>query len=66
MAATLPSHSMGKSNQPPTPSEQTLEVLLDKVAIAREQLTSIERTVERLRADITKGQKQKDGAGKIR
>jgi hypothetical protein len=66
MATTLPSHSMGKSNQPLTPPEQTLEVLLDKVAIAREQLTSIERTVERLRADITKGQKQKDGVGKIR
>jgi hypothetical protein len=41
---------MRKSNQTLTPPEQTLEVLLDQVAIAREQLTSIERTVERLRA----------------
>jgi len=41
------------------PAEQTLEVLLDKVANTREELLGIERTLERLRADISKSEKQK-------
>jgi hypothetical protein len=38
--------------------EETLEVLLDKVANAREELVSIERSLERLRGDIAKSPKK--------
>ena len=41
--------------------EQTLEELLDRVSNAREELVAIENALERLRADITKTQKQKAG-----
>jgi predicted nucleic acid-binding Zn-ribbon protein len=40
--------------------EETLEALLDKVANAREELVSIERSLERLRSDIAKSQKRKN------
>jgi hypothetical protein len=56
---------MAKSKQPPTPSD-TLEELLDRVSNTREELTAIERTLERLRADIAKSQNKKSGSGKIR
>jgi predicted nucleic acid-binding Zn-ribbon protein len=57
---------MAKPKSALTPSEETLEQLLDKVSNAREELVAIERTLERLKADITKVQKQKDGARKKR
>jgi hypothetical protein len=37
-----------------SPAEDTLETLLDKVCNAREQLLAVERSLERLRAEITK------------
>jgi hypothetical protein len=49
-----------------SPPEETLEVLLDRVSNAREELVAIERTLERLRSDIAKAQKRKDGPGKSR
>jgi hypothetical protein len=56
---------MAKSKQPSRPpSEKILDELLDKVSNAREVLIAIERTLERLRADIAKSQKQKNGSGK--
>jgi phage shock protein A len=56
---------MVKSKQPPdTSHEQTLEELLDKVGNTREELVAIERSLERLRADIAKTNKQKNGSGK--
>jgi hypothetical protein len=53
---------MAKS-KPLSRPEATLEELLDKVSNAREELVAVERTLERLRADITKSQKQKSGSG---
>jgi hypothetical protein len=47
---------MAKSKQPPSPSD-TLEELLDRVSNTREELTAIERSLERLRADIAESQK---------
>jgi hypothetical protein len=47
---------MAKSKQPPSPSD-TLEELLDRVSNTREELTAIERALERLRADIAESQK---------
>ena len=55
---------MAKSKQPAIPHEETLEELLDKVSTARKELLIIERSLERLRSDITKSQKRKDGSGK--
>jgi phage shock protein A len=49
----------------PIPHEQTLEELLDRVSNAREELVAIERTLERLRADIAKTN-QKNGSAKTR
>jgi predicted nucleic acid-binding Zn-ribbon protein len=49
-------------NQQPRSAEETLEELLDKVSKTREDLVSIERSLERLRADISASQK-KDGVG---
>jgi hypothetical protein len=46
--------------------EAALEQLLDKVSNAREELVTVERTLERLRTDIAKAQKRKDGCGKTR
>jgi hypothetical protein len=43
------------------PAEQTLEALLDKVANARGELLAVERTLERLRADIRESQRPKNG-----
>jgi predicted nucleic acid-binding Zn-ribbon protein len=57
---------MAKLKSALTPPEETLEQLLDKVSNAREELVAIERTLERLKADIAKVQNQKDGAGKKR
>jgi hypothetical protein len=54
---------MAKS-KPLSRPEATLEELLDKVSNAREELVAVERTLERLRADIIKSQKQKNGSGK--
>jgi len=45
---------MAKSKQPTSPPEQTLDTLLDRVSNAREELVAVERTLERLRSDITK------------
>jgi hypothetical protein len=56
---------MAKSKQPPNPSD-TLEELLDRVSSAREELVAFERNLERLRVDIAKVQRQKDGADKKR
>ena len=44
----------------PSPPEKTLEDLLDKVSNAREDLLSIERSLERLRDDIAKDRKPKN------
>ena len=49
-----------------TPSEATVEQLLDRVSNAREELLGFEKTLERLRAEISKAQKHKDGSGKTR
>jgi hypothetical protein len=48
---------------PPHQPDMTLEKALDQVGIAREQLVSIERTLERLRSDIAKIRKSKGGSG---
>jgi hypothetical protein len=57
--------SMPKPKQPPSASD-TLEEPLDRVSNAREELVAIERNLERLKGDIAKLQKQKDGSGKKR
>jgi len=54
---------MATSNQPGP--EDTLEQLLDRVSNARDELDALERTLERLRADIFKT-KQKNSPGKVR
>ena len=51
--------------KPPSSAEQTLEQLLDKVSNAREELVTVERTLERLKADIAKAQKN-NGSSKPR
>ena len=56
---------VSKSKQPPTPSD-TLETLLDRVSNAREELVSIERTLERLKAEIAEVHRQEDGSGRKR
>ncbi len=59
---------MATSNQPgpeDTLPEDTLEQLLDRVSNARDELDALERTLERLRADIFKT-KQKNSPGKLR
>jgi hypothetical protein len=53
------------SKQPQSPSDP-LEELLDRVSSAREGLPSIEKNLERLKADIARVQKQKDASGKKR
>ena len=50
---------MAKSKQP-SPPEKTLEELLDKISNAREDLLTIERSLERLRDDIAKDRKPKN------
>jgi hypothetical protein len=45
---------MAKLKSSLTPPEETSEQLLDKVSNAREELVAIERTLERLKADIAK------------
>ena len=57
---------MPRSKQLLSPAEETLEQLLDKVSNAREELVSVERTLERLRSDIGKLQKEKNGFSKSR
>ena len=57
---------MAKSKQPTSPFEETLDNLLDKVSNAREELVAVERTLERLRSDITKLDKRKGEPRKIR
>ena len=52
---------MAKSKQPTSPPDETLDNLLDKVSIAREDLLTIERTLERLRSDVRQMQKERDG-----
>ena len=54
---------MGKSKPLLTP-EEDLEQLLDKVAIAREDLLKIERSLERLRSDVTTLRKRQNISGK--
>jgi proline dehydrogenase len=46
------------SKQSPT-TDETLDELLDRVSEARETLVSVERTIERLRSDITALDKRK-------
>ena len=46
--------------------EDTLETLLDRVSNAREELVAIERTLERLRSDVSKLHNKKDGSGNPR
>jgi hypothetical protein len=53
------------SSKQPTPPEKTLDELLDRVSNAREELTAIERTLERLRTDIAKSQPQKKTPAKL-
>jgi hypothetical protein len=55
--------TMAKPKQAPGTPEETLEQLLDRVSNTREELVAIERTLERLRLDISKLQKNKDGSG---
>jgi hypothetical protein len=43
----------------PSPPDKTLDELLDRVSNAREELVAIERTLERLRADIAKPPNQR-------
>jgi hypothetical protein len=47
---------MARSKKAPSPSD-TLEELLDRVSNTREELFSIEKALERLRADIAESQK---------
>ena len=56
---------MGKSKPLLTP-EEDLEQLLDKVAMAREDLLKIERSLERLRSDVTTLQKRQNISGKLK
>jgi hypothetical protein len=49
-------------HKPPPSDIDTLENLLQRVSKTREELLSIERAVERLKADATKLQKRKDGS----
>jgi hypothetical protein len=53
------------TSKQPSPDD-TLEQMLDRVSNAREELVAIERSLERLRADISKSQKGKGGSGKTR
>lgn len=48
-----------------TSPEDALDKLLDRVSNAREELVAIERSLERLRADIAET-KQKPSSGKTR
>ena len=57
---------MAKPKQPLSSPEDTLDTLLDRVSNAREELVAIERTLERLRSDISKLHKKKDGSGNPR
>jgi len=56
---------MTKSKRP-TAQEETLDKLLDRVSDARETLVSVERTLERLRSDITAVDKRKSTPRKTR
>jgi hypothetical protein len=58
--------AMAKSRHPTSAPEETLDNLLDRVSNAREELLTIERTLERLRSDIAKMQKNRGGSGKSR
>jgi predicted nucleic acid-binding Zn-ribbon protein len=49
---------MAKSTQPTSSHKETLDDLLDRLCIAREDLLTLERSLERLRSDITKMTKQ--------
>jgi len=53
---------MAKSKPPLSLPEETVEKLLDKVSNAREELVTVERTLERLRSDIAKLRKEKSGS----
>ena len=57
---------MAKSKQPTSPFEETLDNLLDKVSNAREELVAVERTLERLRSDITKPDERRGESRKTR
>jgi hypothetical protein len=57
---------MAKSKQPSSKPEETLDNFLDRVSNAREELVAVERTLERLRSDITKLDKRKGEPRKIR
>jgi hypothetical protein len=51
-----------KPQKPPSPAD-TLDELLDRVSNTREELLAIERSLDRLRADITKSQKPNKKSG---
>ena len=53
---------MAKAKRPFNSPEETLEELLDIVANASEELVSVERRLEQLRAGIAKSEKHKDGS----
>ena len=53
---------MAKSKSPLSLPEENLEKLLDRVSNVREELVTIERTLERLRSDIARLQKKKSGS----
>ena len=57
---------MPRSQQLLSLPEESLEQLLDKVSNAREELVAVERTLERLRSDIAKHAKEKNGFSKSR
>jgi hypothetical protein len=57
---------MAKSKEPLSATPETLEELLDRVSDARETLVSVERTLERLRSDITALDKRNNGPRKTR
>jgi septal ring factor EnvC (AmiA/AmiB activator) len=54
---------MARSKQSFSTHEETLEELLDIVANAREELVAVERRLEKLRADIARSEKRKNGGG---
>jgi hypothetical protein len=54
-----------KQQKPSSPAD-TLDEVLDRVSNAREELVAIERSLDRLRAEITKSQKLKKKASGAR
>ena len=53
---------MAKAKRPPNSPEETLEEVLTIVANAREELVSVERRLETLRADVVNAEEKKKTA----